>query len=78
VEMDVIGYQQDIHNLDPGWKRRFIFYSRIFNSFLESTNIMISNDNKVYMIDVCDTIPEEITGKIAKIKATIRKAIIDL
>lgn len=78
VEMDVIGYQQDIHNLDPGRKRRILFYSRILNSFLESTNIMISNDNKVYMIDVCDTVPEEITGKISKIKATIRKAIIDL
>jgi hypothetical protein len=39
---------------------------------------MISNDNKVYMIDVCDTIPEELNGKITKIKAAIRKAIINI
>lgn len=78
IEMDVIGYQQDIQHLNPGMRRRIRFYSRIFSSFLESTNIMISNDNKVYMIDVCDTIPEELNGKITKIKAAIRKAIINI
>jgi hypothetical protein len=77
--MDVIGYQQDIHHLENMWKRRFLFYTRIFRSFLESTNIIISNDNKVYMIDVCDTIPtREKKDILHKTKYAIRQAIIDL
>lgn len=79
IEMDVIGYQQDIHHLENMWKRRFLFYTRIFRSFLESTNIIISNDNKVYMIDVCDTIPTRKKKDILhKTKYAIRQAIIDL
>ena len=79
VEMDVIGYQQDIHHLENIRKRRFLFYSRIFNSFLSSTNIMISNDNKVYMVDVCDTIPVSYKQTcIYKIKTAVRKSILEL
>ena len=54
---DIIWYQEDVDNIKNIRKRRFLFYSRIFNSLLSSTNIIISDDNKVYMIDVCDTIP---------------------
>jgi hypothetical protein len=40
---------------------------------------MISNDNKVYMIDICDTIPVSDDGqRLQKIKRTIREAIIKL
>jgi hypothetical protein len=40
---------------------------------------MISKDNKVYLIDVCDTIPiPKKQDKLHKIKSTARQAIIDL
>ena len=79
IEMDVIGYQQDIYSIDKGWKRRYLFYSRIFHSFLSSTNIMISSDNNVYMVDVCDVVPMEVRDdKLDRIKYMIRQAIIDL
>jgi len=79
IKLDVIGYQQDIHNLENLRKRRYLFYSRMFDGFLSSTNIMISNDNKVYMVDVCDTIPEpKNQDKLSKLKYAVREAIIDL
>ena len=79
IELDVLGYQKDIHEEDNIWKRRVLFYSRLFDSFLTSTNIMISDDNKVYMIDVCDTIPTRKKKDILhKTKYAIRQAIIDL
>jgi serine/threonine-protein kinase RIO1 len=76
--MDVLGYQEDIHNLENIRKRRFLSYARILNSSLSSTNIMISNDNKVYMIDVCDTVSENKHRKLQKIKDTVRQAIIEI
>jgi hypothetical protein len=79
IELDVLGYQKDIHEEDNIWKRRVLFYSRLFDSFLTSTNIMISDDNKVYMIDVCDTIPlEHPKTTIRSVKDWIRHALIDL
>ena len=77
--IDVIWYQHDIHNLENIRKRRFLFYSRMFSSFLTSTNIIISSDSKVYMIDVCDTIPTKKRDQIQnKIKNAIKNAIIEL
>lgn len=78
IEMDVIGYQQDIHIHKPWWKRRFMFYSRILNGFLASTNIIISNDKRVYMIDVCDTIPISKDDIISKTKSAVRNAIMNI
>ena len=81
MEIDVFGYQQDINSIENIRKRRFLTYTRMFNSFLSSTNIMISNDNKVYMIDVCDTIPIPIkkdSQKLQKVKQAVRHAIMEL
>ena len=79
IQLDVFGYQEDIYHIENIRKKRFLHYTRMLNSFLSSTNIMISNDNKVYMIDVCDTIPVSNDGqRLQKIKRTIRKAIIEL
>lgn len=78
IEMDVIGYQQDIHNHEPWWKRRMMFYTRILNGFLSSSNIIISNDKRVYMIDVCDTIPKAKNDIISKTKSAVRKAIMNI
>ena len=78
VVIDVFGYQSDIHNLDNIRKRRFLFYKRMIDSFLSSTNIIISNDNKVYMIDVCDTVSENKHKKLHKIRKAVRQAIIEL
>lgn len=80
--IDVFGYQSDIHNLENIRKRRFLSYTRMLDSFLSSTNIMISNDNKVYMVDVCDTVrnivSEKKHSKLHKIKKAVRQAIIEL
>ena len=75
---DIIWYQEDVDSLENIRKRRFLFYSRIFNSLLSSTNIIISNDNKVYMIDICDTIPVQNNQKLYKIKNAVRQAILEL
>jgi len=75
---DIIWYQEDVDNIKNIRKRRFLFYSRIFNSLLSSTNIIISDDNKVYMIDVCDTIPVQNNQKLYKIKNAVRQAILEL
>ena len=78
VRNDIIWYQEDVDSLENIWKRRFLFYTRIFNSLLSSTNIIISNDNKVYMIDICDTIPVQNNQKLYKIKNAVRQAILEL
>ena len=39
---------------------------------------MISDDNKVYMIDVCDTIPKVKDDIISKTKSAVRKAIMNI
>ena len=79
IQIDVFGYQWDISDIDNIRKKRYLFYTRMLNSFLASTNIIISNDNKVYMIDVCDTIPvQKNDQKLRKIKHTIRQVIIEL
>lgn len=76
MEIDVFWYQQDINNIDNIRERRIRYYIRMFNGFLSSTNIMISNDNRVYMIDVCDSIPiKKGSQKLRKIKNTIKRAI---
>ena len=79
AQLDIIWYQEDINDLDNIRKRRFRFYTRTFNNLLSSTNIIISNDNKVYMIDVCDTIPvQNNKQKLYGIKSAVRKAILEL
>jgi serine/threonine-protein kinase RIO1 len=55
-----------------------MFYTRILNGFLSSSNIIISNDKKVYMIDVCDTIPKAKNDIISKTKSAVRKAIMNI
>ena len=79
IEIDIFGYQQDIDNLENMRKRKLLFYTRILNGFLSSTNIMISNDNKVYMVDVCDTIPiQKNNQRLCWIKRTIRQMLKEL
>ena len=76
MEIDVFWYQQDINNIENIRKRRIRYYIRMFNGFLSSTNIIISNDNRVYMIDVCDTIPiKKDNQKLRKIQRAIKCAI---
>lgn len=75
--IDVMGYQEDIDKIENIRKRRFLLYTRIFNSFFSSTNIIISN-NKVYMIDVCDTVPVNNEQTLYKIKNAVRQAIMKL
>ncbi len=76
MEIDVFWCQQDINDIENLRKRRIYYYTRMFNGFLSSTNIMISNDNSVYMIDVCDTIPiKKDSQKLHNIKHTIKCAI---
>lgn len=77
-EIDIIWCQHDISDSENVRKRRFFIYSRIFNGFLSSTNIIISNNNRVYMVDVCDTIPLGDNSKIDRIKKTVRQAIVKL
>ena len=82
--IDVYGYQEDIHNpedihnLKNIRKKRFLSYTRMLSSFLSSTNIIISNNNKVYMVDVCDTISENKHRKLHKIRNAVRQAIIEI
>ena len=79
IEIDIFWYQWDISDVENIRKRRYLFYTRMLSSFLASTNIIISDDNKVYMIDVCDTIPvQENEQKLNKIKYAVRHAIIEL
>ena len=78
VEMDILWCQQDINVSVSIRERRLLFYTRLLNSFLSSTNIMISDDGKVYMIDVCDTMPLKLDRKVNKIKNTVRLAIMEL
>lgn len=79
MEIDIFGYQEDINNLENLRKRRFLSYTRMLNGFLSSTNIIISKDNKVYMVDVCDTLPNKKGNKtLYSIKHTVRQAIIEI
>jgi hypothetical protein len=79
IQIDVFGYQEDIYHIENIRKKRFLFYTRMLDSFLSSTNIMISDDNKVYMVDVCDTIPvQNQDQRLYKIKHAARQAIIKL
>ena len=79
IQIDVFGYQEDIYHIENIRKKRFLFYTRMLNSFLSSTNIMISNDNKVYMVDVCDTIPvQNQNQRLYKIKHAVKQAIMEL
>lgn len=78
ARIDIIWFQEDIDSLKNIRKRRFLFYTRIFNRFLSSSNVIISNDNKVYMIDVCDAIPVNNNQKLYKIKMEFRQAFMKL
>ncbi len=77
-EIDIIWCQHDVSESENVRKRRFYIYSRILKGFLSSTNIIISSDNRVYMVDVCDTIPLGDNSKIDRIKKTVRQAIVKL
>ena len=77
-EIDTIWCQHDIYGFENVRKRRFFVYSRFLKGFLSSTNIIISNKNKVYMVDVCDIIPPDDISKIDKIKQTVKQAICKL
>ena len=78
IEIDVMWCQHDINPSMNIRERRRIHYSRLFSGFLSSTNIMISNDGRVYMVDVCDTIPVKPNRKVDKIKNSVRLAIMEL
>lgn len=81
MQIDIFGYQEDICHAENTRKRRYLFYTRLLNSFLSSTNIMIWNDDRVYMVDVCDTIPIPIkkdSQKLQKVKQAVRHAIMEL
>lgn len=78
-EIDVLWCQQDIYDIGNVRKRKLIIYNRSLNGFLLSTNIMISNDNKVYMVDICDTIPVQTNNhKLHIIKHTVKQIVVAL
>lgn len=79
IQIDIFGYQEDICHVENIRKKRYLFYTRLLNSFLSSTNIMIWNDDRVYMVDVCDTIPiKKDSQKLQKVKQAVRQAIMEL
>ena len=81
IQIDIFGYQEDICHAENTRKKRYLFYTRLLNSFMSSTNIMIWNDGRVYMVDVCDTIPIPIkkdSQKLQKVKQAVRHAIMEL
>jgi hypothetical protein len=57
VVMDVYWYQRDLEGLDNIWARRFAVYMRFYTNFLNSSNVIVSDDWDVYMVDVCDIKP---------------------
>lgn len=62
-EMDVTWYQYyewDISTI----KRKLKNFLKIDKNFLTSTNIMISEDGNVYMVDVCESTDSRLLGKI--------------
>ena len=83
--LDVHGCQdEDLTNLGRFDKKRNVrinTYSKLYKSFLISSNIIISDNWEVYMVDVCDVCNtntiysgEDIMGKI---KSSIRNLVIN-
>ena len=77
-EMDITGYQY--YTWDPSKiQRKIKNFLKIYKNFLSSTNIMISDDWNVYMVDVCETADSRLPWKIKNfcakpfIKLTIHK-----
>lgn len=52
--LDTIGYHQYKNNIWH-WERKFRNFLKIYKNFLLSTNIMITPEWKVFMVDICDT-----------------------
>ena len=78
-ELDLTGYQYyewDICRL----KRKIKNFLKINKNFLVSTNIMISEDWKVYMVDVCESTDSRIQWKIKNFcaKPFVKKTITEL
>ena len=78
-EMDTTWYQiykWNVSNLE----RRLRQFLAINKNFLTSTNIMVSEDWNVYMVDICESADSRILWKIKNFcaKPFIRKTISDL
>lgn len=75
-EMDTTWYQY--YKWNP-WnlERRIRNFLKVHKNFLASTNIMISDDWNVYMVDVCESSDSRIFGKIKNIygKPFIRRTV---
>lgn len=62
-DMDIMGFQ--IYKWNPCHFERMIRnFLKINKNFLVSTNIMISNDGNVYMVDVCESADRRLPWKI--------------
>ena len=62
-ELDITWYQYYEGN-PSRLKRKFLNFLKIYKNFLTSTNIMISNDWNVYMVDVCESTDSRLQWKI--------------
>ena len=52
--LDIFGYQQYL-NCSTSFERKFRNFLGIYKNFLLSTNILITQEGKVFMVDVCDS-----------------------
>jgi len=75
-ELDLTGYQYYEWDI-RGLRRKIKNFLKINENFLVSTNIMISEDWKVYMVDVCESADSRIQWKIKNFcaKPFIRRTI---
>lgn len=62
-EMDITWYQYYPWNPSAN-KRRIMNFIKIYQNFLASTNIMVSEDGNVYMVDVCESTDSRMQWKI--------------
>ena len=78
-EMDTTWYQY--YKWNPSKiERRIRNFFKVHKNFLTSTNIIISNDWNVYMVDVCESSDSRILGKIKNIygKPFIKRTVNEL
>ena len=52
--LDIFWYQKGTEYLSKN-EKRFVFTLMMYDNFLRSSNIIISDEGHVYMVDVCDT-----------------------
>lgn len=78
-EMDITWYQYYPWN-PSATKRRIMNFLKINQNFLVSTNIMVSEDWNVYMVDVCESADSRLLWKLKNLlaKPFIKRTIFNL